>query len=190
MTRPDVAAPRRRGKGLVAGLVRRLLGIRAKLRRASLLAELDIGEGTRISLGNVDGIFPHLVHVGRNCIFAPTAMLLTHDASYYLHTGQYRVAPVHVGDNVFLGYNAVVMPGVRIGDEAIIGAGAVVTKDVPCGSVVAGFPGHFVMATTDPMTPRPAIGLFRSPFAGKVPAEVTPGDVDEFARGARSVLKT
>lgn len=49
-------------------------------------------------------------------------------------------APVVIGNRVWIGANATILPGVRIGDGAIIAAGAVVTKDVPKNTVVAGIP--------------------------------------------------
>lgn len=47
---------------------------------------------------------------------------------------------VQIGDNVWIGDNAVILPGVTIGDHAIIGAGSVVTKDVPENAIFAGNP--------------------------------------------------
>jgi acetyltransferase-like isoleucine patch superfamily enzyme len=55
-----------------------------------------------------------------------------------------RVAPVDIGDDVWIGRGALVLPGVTIGDGAVVAAGAVVTKDVPAGSVVAGVPAKVV----------------------------------------------
>jgi acetyltransferase-like isoleucine patch superfamily enzyme len=55
-----------------------------------------------------------------------------------------RVAAVTIGDNVWLGRGAMVLPGVTIGDHSIVAAGAVVTKDVPARSVVAGNPARVV----------------------------------------------
>lgn len=49
-------------------------------------------------------------------------------------------APVTIGDNVWIGANAVIQPGVTIGDQAIVGAGAVVFDDVPANTTVAGSP--------------------------------------------------
>lgn len=49
-------------------------------------------------------------------------------------------APIHIGKNVWLGANAMVMPGVTIGDGAVIAAGAIVTKDVPANTIVGGIP--------------------------------------------------
>ena len=49
-------------------------------------------------------------------------------------------APVIIGDNVWVGANAIILPGVTIGDYSVVAAGAVVTKDVPSGVLVAGNP--------------------------------------------------
>ena len=48
--------------------------------------------------------------------------------------------PVHIGKHVWIGYRAMILPGIRIGDGAVVGMGAVVTKDVPPGAVVGGNP--------------------------------------------------
>ncbi|WP_299402270.1 sugar O-acetyltransferase [uncultured Roseobacter sp.] len=50
--------------------------------------------------------------------------------------------PVHIGKRVWIGGNAVILPGVRIGDGAVIGAGSVVTKDVTAGQIVVGNPAR------------------------------------------------
>lgn len=49
-------------------------------------------------------------------------------------------SPVIIGDNVWIGSNATILPGVTIGDNSVVAAGAVVTKDVPANTVVAGVP--------------------------------------------------
>lgn len=89
---------------------------------------------------HIDTLFPALIEIGDNFISAPGSIILAHDASLYVHTGKYKVGPVKIGDNVFLGANAVVLPNVCIGDNVIVGAGAVVTKSVEPGWVVAGNP--------------------------------------------------
>ena len=57
------------------------------------------------------------------------------------------VRPVRIGDKVWLGRNAIVLPGVTIGEGAVIGAGAVVTKDVPSGGICVGNPGRVLTRT-------------------------------------------
>ncbi len=56
----------------------------------------------------------------------------------------YSKGPVTIGDNVWLGNNVCVMPGVNIGDGAIIGANSVVTHDIPAYSVAAGIPAKVI----------------------------------------------
>ena len=88
----------------------------------------------------VDGFSPMLVKIGDDFVSAPGSIILSHDASTFMHTGKYRVEKTVIGDKVFLGANAIILPGVKVGDGAIIGAGAVVTNDVPPYVVVAGNP--------------------------------------------------
>lgn len=52
--------------------------------------------------------------------------------------------PVHIGNHIWIGSSATILPGVTIGDNAVIAAGAVVTKDVPTNTVVAGVPAKTV----------------------------------------------
>jgi acetyltransferase-like isoleucine patch superfamily enzyme len=89
-----------------------------------------------------------LIIIGEGFISAPGSIILSHDASTITHTGKSRVEKTIIGNNVFLGANAVILPGVKVGDGSIIGAGAVVTKDVPPGTVVGGNPAK-VITTVD-----------------------------------------
>ena len=73
---------------------------------------------------------------------APGSVILAHDASTVVLSGKLRAARTKIGDNVFLGANAVVLPGVTIGDNVIVGAGAIVTRNVRSDMVVAGNPAR------------------------------------------------
>jgi carbonic anhydrase/acetyltransferase-like protein (isoleucine patch superfamily) len=90
-----------------------------------------------------------LVVIGENFISAPGSIILAHDASTITHSGKTRVEKTIVGNNVFLGANAVVLPGSTIGDNCIIGAGSVVSKIIPPNMVVAGNPGKVIMSVDE-----------------------------------------
>ena len=59
-----------------------------------------------------------------------------------MSTGYTKVGKVIIGNNVYIGADAIVLPGVRIGNNVIIGAGAVISKDVEDNSVMAGNPAR------------------------------------------------
>ncbi len=90
-----------------------------------------------------------LVVIGKGFISAPGSIILAHDASTITHTGKTRIEKTIIGDNVFVGANAVVLAGSNIGDGCIIGAGAIVSKNIPPYSVVAGNPGKVIMKVDD-----------------------------------------
>jgi acetyltransferase-like isoleucine patch superfamily enzyme len=56
------------------------------------------------------------------------------------HTGEPKSKPIVIGNNVFLGYSAIVLKGVTIGDNSVIGANSVVTSNIPADVIAAGNP--------------------------------------------------
>lgn len=106
---------------------------------------LTVGHSFQMEKGcNIDAVCPWLVMIGDNVTFASNVCVLAHDASTKKLTGYTRVGRVSVGDNVFVGYGSIILPGISIGTDAVVGAGAVVTKDVPAGKIVAGVPAKIV----------------------------------------------
>jgi acetyltransferase-like isoleucine patch superfamily enzyme len=108
-----------------------------------ITGEPEIGPGTWIGTFTVlDGSGG--LRIGAGCDISSGVQIYTHSSMKRCVSGRaYPLVdrePVHIGDRVFLGANAVVMMGVTIGDEAVVAAGAVVTKDVPARTVVAGVP--------------------------------------------------
>jgi acetyltransferase-like isoleucine patch superfamily enzyme len=91
---------------------------------------------------------PAYVSLGSN-VRLSGCTLFGHDGSVNMLTRAYdctvdRVGKIEVGDNVYIGHNAIVLPGVSIGSYALVAAGAVVNRDVPENSVVAGVPAKVV----------------------------------------------
>lgn len=88
-----------------------------------------------------------------NCVqIAPNVSIYT--AGHPIHpdsrnSGYEYGIPITIGNNVWIGGSAVIMPGVTIGDNAVIGAGSVVTKDIPANVVAAGNPCRVLRAITD-----------------------------------------
>ena len=83
------------------------------------------------------------VVIGDNCQMAPNVSIYT--AGHPVHPAARNTAyeygiGVTVGNNVWIGGNSVILPGVRIGDNTVIGAGSVVTRDIPAWCVAAGNP--------------------------------------------------
>lgn len=82
-----------------------------------------------------------LLQIGDNVTIS-AARLLTHDASTVIPLGYARIGRIIIGNNVFIGADAIILPGIRIGSNVIVGAGSVVTHDIDDNTVVAGNPAH------------------------------------------------
>jgi acetyltransferase-like isoleucine patch superfamily enzyme len=84
------------------------------------------------------------ITVGNDCMFAlrVTVSTATHDYTRTPMNAQTLTKPVVIGNDVWFGVGATVLPGVTIGDGAVIGAHALVTKDVPPRAIVVGVPAR------------------------------------------------
>lgn len=87
--------------------------------------------------------------IGKNVLFGPNVHVTTvnHRMSRFdtpIREQGYEKAPVMIGDNVWLGANVVVMPGVQIEEGAVVGANAVVTKSIPAGEIWGGVPARYL----------------------------------------------
>jgi acetyltransferase-like isoleucine patch superfamily enzyme len=97
----------------------------------------DIGDRTAVSPHVVvDPFFPGKVNVGDDTIIGWGTKLLTHEA----YTDEWRVGPVHIGDEVTVGHSCSLRPGVTIGDGATVAAHSFVNRDVEPGETVGGVP--------------------------------------------------
>jgi acetyltransferase-like isoleucine patch superfamily enzyme len=89
------------------------------------------------------------VRIGEQCVIADRAMFIDFDHGVVEVERPIRVQGIYkrdveVGSNVWVGYGACILRGVRVGDNSIVGTNAVVTKDVPANAVVAGVPARIV----------------------------------------------
>lgn len=122
-------------------------------------AHIGIGRGARISskitLGERSGIGENCclygeVHIGDHVLMASEVVIFTQNHNYnsrellILEQGTSEEKPVYIGNDVWIGRRAMIMPGVHIGDGAVIAAGGVVTRDVPAYSVVGGVPARVI----------------------------------------------
>ncbi|MDO4270358.1 MAG: sugar O-acetyltransferase [Eubacteriales bacterium] len=87
------------------------------------------------------------VHIGDFCMIGPNTLITTVGHPLTPAGRQAKLAcgkPVTIGDNVWIGGNCTILPGVTIGSDVVVAAGAVVTKDVPDHCVVAGVPAKII----------------------------------------------
>ena len=116
-------------------------------RNASFSPELHIGENSGIG---IDCEINGKVFIGDNVMMGPEVIIYTRNHRYdrvdipIQLQGYSKAEPVHIGDDVWIGRRAIILPGVTIGNGCVVGAGAVVTKDIPAYSVAVGVPARVV----------------------------------------------
>ncbi|HET9185669.1 MAG TPA: acyltransferase [Solirubrobacterales bacterium] len=89
------------------------------------------------------------VRIGEQCVIADRAMFIDFDHGVVEVERPIRMQGIYkrdveVGSNVWIGYGACILRGVRVGDNSVIGTNAVVTKDVPANAVVGGIPARII----------------------------------------------
>lgn len=111
-------------------------------------AGVRIGQGCRILAKAYSwyGTEPYLVEIGNHVEITGGCQFVTHDGAAWVlreFEGLEKIdkfGKITVGNNVFIGLNTTILPGVTIGDNCVIGACSLVNKDVPSGEVWAGVP--------------------------------------------------
>lgn len=110
------------------------------------VGDVIIGDHTRIGLHNTI-IGPVTIGSNVNLAQGITVTALNHNFSETnkrIDEQGISTNAVTIDDDVWIGANAVILPGVKIGNHCVVAAGAVVTKDVPPHSLVAGVPAKFI----------------------------------------------
>ena len=118
---------------------------------------VKIGNDVRlISIKSGSGTFgsePYLVVIGNHVTVTGGVRFVTHDGGVWVFREQDPdievFGPIVIGDNVFIGYGAIILPNVTIGNNCVIAAGSIVSKNVPDGMVVAGVPAKVIKTTEE-----------------------------------------
>ena len=110
------------------------------------VGDVVIGDHTRVGLHNTV-IGPVTIGSHVNLAQGITVTALNHnfsDKNLRIDEQGVSTNPVTIGDDIWIGANAVILPGVTIGDHSVVAAGAVVTKDVPPHTLVGGVPAKII----------------------------------------------
>lgn len=107
------------------------------------LRQLKIGEDTILGRNIfLDGRAP--IHIGNHVDIASDVMI--YNSEHDINSADFKavLGPVEIGDYVFIGPRAIILPGIKIGKGAVVAAGAVVTKDVEEFKIVGGIPAEVI----------------------------------------------
>jgi maltose O-acetyltransferase len=113
---------------------------------------VSVGSRSVINHGTLLDGRRYAIRIGSDVSIGPEAAILTlgHDPRSPVFSD--RGGMVTIGDNAWIGFRAVVLPGVSIGEGAVVGAGSVVTRDVPSFSIVAGSPAQSIGERPRPLS--------------------------------------
>lgn len=109
---------------------------------------VGVGSGTRIMTKNF-GTEPYLISIGNGCEITAGVSFITHDGGVWVVRNLYDkyknidiLKPIIIHDNVYIGNNVTILPGVEICNNVIIGAGSILTKNILESGVYAGIPAR------------------------------------------------
>lgn len=110
-------------------------------RRIAIGEKTYIGRRLKINTGEAT------ITIGDNCLIGPDVVLETTSHSLTEWENGYRKhinSPISIGSRVWIGANAIILPGVKIDDDSVVAAGSVVTKYVSKNALVGGVPAKFI----------------------------------------------
>jgi acetyltransferase-like isoleucine patch superfamily enzyme len=120
--------------------------LQANYRRALELG-VKVGKDCRLFSSNF-GSEGYLIEIGNHVTITDGVQFITHDGGIWVFRAEDPEADVFgkiiIGDNVFIGINAIILPGVTLGPNTVVGAGSVVTKSFSGNGVIAGNPAKVI----------------------------------------------
>ena len=126
------------------------------LHRNYMPGNYKVGSGCEFLTTSVPfGSEPYLIEIGNNVRITAGVKFCTHDGGMWVlrHNGMLENADffgrIKVEDNVHIGWNTIIMPGVTIGHDSVIGVGGVVTKSIPPRSIAVGVPAKVIRSIDD-----------------------------------------
>lgn len=141
--------------------------------RGEYTTEKLISMGMKIgkNFGRLNGVIldpSHcwLIEIGDNVTLAPRVHILCHDASTKTFLNYTKIGRVTIGNNVFVGAESVILPGVTIGNNVVIGANSTVTHSIPDSSVAVGTPAR-VICTLEEYIDKEKARMCNSPVYGE-----------------------
>lgn len=110
-------------------------------------ARIEIGDGCFINNGFTAIAETTSIVIGKRCLVGPGVVVFDSDfhgmrINERNDTNAIARAPVHIGDDVFIGTRAIILKGVSIGDGAVIAAGSVAVRSIPGGVIAGGNPAR------------------------------------------------
>lgn len=132
---------------LMSGRIGRIIKRLVSPERYARLIGVTLGQNNFIPDKEMWPSEPYLVSIGDNCQITMGVRLFTHGGGQVIrkfYPDFDAFGKINIGNNVYIGNNSLVMPGVTIGDNCLVGAGSVVSKSVPAGMVVAGVPAKII----------------------------------------------
>lgn len=164
-------------KAIVKGILKKCFNIGPEDIEDYRRRGVKIGQNVELIECQIDYGHGYLLEIGNNCTITHTT-ILTHDGSTKMHLGYSRVGRVKIGDNVFIGQNSVVLPGVKIGSNVVVGAGSIVMSDIPDNSVVMGNPAR-IISTLDEYIERNRNAMETAPVYDVYWDAKTPEDIQK-----------
>ncbi|MFT6128006.1 acyltransferase [Patiriisocius sp. Uisw_017] len=129
----------------------------AALNHVGYAKKIGVNMGENICIyGNPNSMFgtePWIITMGNNVHITREVLFVTHDGGTLLYRNEYPdleiTAPITIGNDVYIGVRAIILPGVNIGDNVVVAAGSIVTKDLPSNGVYGGIPAKFIKSADD-----------------------------------------